>query len=240
MASAPQVRDLNQLIGELGQAYIPQKTQIDQDIQAAENSGQAQEAGLGATQKQQFGQIEQKAQNKGMFFSGFSPDEQAKYTSTVYLPALANLRSTIAATRSQLLGKKANIDSQIANQAFTVREGDVAAQRAWQQQQEQMAFQAEQARLAREAAARENAANRRASAAPAAPKPTRDEYNNYVGALKSRLKAFKDSGYKSDIRSQLNYRGEEANALINQFKGVISPQEINAMVNKVYGMYYVD
>jgi len=47
MASAPQVRDLNQLIGELGQAYIPQKTQIDQDIQAAENSGQAQEAGLG-------------------------------------------------------------------------------------------------------------------------------------------------------------------------------------------------
>lgn len=167
-AAPPVVRDLNQLIGEIGAAYAPQKELINKQIAETDQSGMAQRAGLAAQQKQTFGQIEQGAQNKGMYFSGFSPDAQAKYTATTYLPALANLESSINQVKAGLYGKTAELDSQTRTQAFNVREGDVAAQRAWQQNQEQMAFQAEQARLAREAEARQQAANRAAQSRSAA------------------------------------------------------------------------
>jgi len=194
-AAPPVVRDLNALIGEIGAAYAPQKEIINQQIQQADQSGVAQRAGLQAQQTQAFGQIEQGAQNKGMFFSGFSPDAQAKYIATTYLPALANLESSINQVKQGLYGKNAELDSQTRTQAFNVREGDVAAQRAWQADQEQRAFQAEQQRLQMEAQARENAANRaaqaaasRASAAKNAPPPVNkfldDAFYGYKPASK--------------------------------------------------------
>lgn len=148
---APAVRDLNALVGEIGQAYQPQYQTIDKDVAFNEQSGVAATAGLQAQQRQAFGGIEQAAQNKGMFFSGFSPSEQANYTSTVYLPKLAELNQTIAQTRNQLLGRKAELDTDIRNKAFATRESDLGALRTWEQQQAQRAFEAEQNRLKAEA-----------------------------------------------------------------------------------------
>jgi len=147
MAPAPAVRDLNALVNEIGQAYKPQYDTIQNDINFNEQSGQGATAGLQAQQRQAFSGIEQQAQNKGMFFSGFSPAEQANYTSTVYLPKLAELNQTIAQTRNALLGRKAELDTGIRNQAFQTREQDTAALRDWQQRQAQMQFEAEQNRL---------------------------------------------------------------------------------------------
>ncbi len=147
----PAVRDLNALVGEIGQAYQPQYQTIDNDVAFNEKSGVAATAGLQAQQQQAFGGIEQAAQNKGMFFSGFSPSEQANYTSTVYLPKLAELNQTIAQTRNQLLGRKAELDTDIRNKAFATRESDLGALRTWEQQQAQRAFEAEQNRLKAEA-----------------------------------------------------------------------------------------
>ena len=161
----PQVRDLQALIAEYGKAYDPQRALIDADITANANAGAAQEAGLQAKQTQAFKTIEQRGQNKGMYFSGFSPDEQANYTSDTYLPALAQLQATIAATRSQLLGKKADIETDVYNKAFNTREGDIKQKNDWQSEQERRAWQAEQDRINREFQASENAKGRAASAA---------------------------------------------------------------------------
>lgn len=164
----PQVRDLQALISEYGKAYDPQRALIDADITSNANAGAAQEQGLQAKQGQAFKTIEQGAQNKGMYFSGFSPNEQANYTSDTYLPALAQLQATIASTRSNLLGKKADIETDVYNKAFNTREQDVSAKNTWQAEQERRAWQAEQDRIAREAAAAESAKDRAASASNAA------------------------------------------------------------------------
>lgn len=166
--AAPVVQDLQALIAELGQSITPQKALIDQSIEANTNAGAAQEQGLGAQRDTAFKQIDQGAQNKGMYFSGASPDEQYKYTAGTYLPALANLQATIASTRAGLLGKKADLDTDVYQKAFSTRENQTNQLNAYNNEQEARAFQAEQARIAREAAAAEAEKDRRAAASTAA------------------------------------------------------------------------
>ena len=164
----PNVRDLQSLIAEQQAGLKPQLGLIDQDIQANDNSGQAQIAGLGAQQQQAFGQIEQGAQNKGMFFSGFSPDQQAKYTGSTYLPALAQLQSTIAGTRSSLLGKKADLNKGAFDVATNQRDQDLAVLADWQKMTAQQQFTAAESEKQRVFDAHQNEANRRAAASNAA------------------------------------------------------------------------
>jgi len=144
----PAVRELQSLIAEYGKAYDPQRALIDADIAANTNAGAAQEQGLEAKKNTAFKQIDQKSQNRGMYFSGASPDEQYEYTAGTYLPALAQLQATIASTRSALLGKKADIETDVYNKAFQTREGDIAAKRTWDSEQERRRFEEEQARIA--------------------------------------------------------------------------------------------
>lgn len=173
----PPVRELQSLIAEQQKAIAPQKALIDADIERSAASGAAQEAGLAATQKKVFGNIEQAAQNKGMFFSGFSPEEQANYTSTTYLPALAQLQTAIAQTRSNLMGKKADLDTDVFKTATNIRENDLQALRSWEKMtaeqqfnaseaEKQRVFQAQQNEVNRQHEARQQAANRASSAAP--------------------------------------------------------------------------
>lgn len=166
--AAPQVRDLQSLIKTQQAALQPQLSLIDQSITANDQSGQAQVAGLDAAKTQAFGDITQNAQDKGMFFSGFTPDQQAKYTGSTYLPALAQLQSTIAATRSQLLGKKADLNKSAFDVATTQHENDIAAVNEWNKMTAQEKFQADQATKDRVFQAQQNLLNRQATAANAA------------------------------------------------------------------------
>lgn len=152
----PQVRDLQSLIAEQSKAIAPQNRLLDESINQNASAGLAQEAGLAATQKKAFGQIEQGAQNKGMFFSGFSPDEQATYTSTTYLPALAQLQATIAKTRSDLLGKKADLATNVFDKATNMRESDRQALAAWEKMTAEQKFNASEAEKQRVFEAQQN------------------------------------------------------------------------------------
>jgi hypothetical protein len=161
--AAPAVQNLQDIIGQISAAYQPQKDLIDQSIKANDTSGTAQVAGLGAKKDQAFSDITQKGNDRGMFFSGFAPDQQAKYTGSTYLPALANLQNTIASTRNSLLGKKAGLDTAANTQAFTVHEGQVKGAQAWQDQQD-AAARAEAARVeGQNFQASQNALNRQAT-----------------------------------------------------------------------------
>jgi len=173
----PQVRDLQSLIAEQTASLKPQYDLIENDIVSNATAGAAQEAGLGAKKNQAFKQIGQASQDKGMFFSGFTPNEEAEYTAGTYLPALAQLQATIASTRSNLLGKKAELGKSAFDTATNIREGDLDKKNQWDAAERQRAFQAEQDRIQREAQAAEaakdrsftagqNAANRGGSAGP--------------------------------------------------------------------------
>lgn len=167
MAVAPKVRDLQALIKQQTKALQPQYALIDSDIKSNATAGAAQEAGLAATAEREYGNIEQRAENKGMFFSGFSPDEQATYNSTTYLPALAQLQATIAATRSQLMGKKAELGKGAFDVAFQAREGDIGRKFDWSKMTAQQKWDAKQAQIQRQFEAGESAKDRAAAAANA-------------------------------------------------------------------------
>lgn len=154
----PQVRDLQALIAEQTAALQPQYQLIDQSVASNEQAGAAQEAGLSATKDKSFKNIEQTAQNKGMFFSGFSPAEQAEYTASTYLPALAQLQSTIASTRSNLLGKKAELGKGAFDAATNIRENDLQVLRAWEKMTAEQQFQATEAEKQRVFEAKQNQA----------------------------------------------------------------------------------
>lgn len=145
MAAAPQVRELKNLVTELNKSIDPQNKLIDESITANATAGQAQELGLAAKKDTAFENIVQGSQDKGMMFSGFTPDEQAKYTAGTYLPALAQLQATIAETRSNLLGKKADLSASVYNKAFDTRENDITAKRGWDMQQARNEFEQQQA-----------------------------------------------------------------------------------------------
>ena len=157
--SAPAIRDLNALISEIGQSVAPQKQLIDADI------ANAQKAGMEARKDKAFGQIEQRASDKGMLFSGFSPDAQAEYTASTYLPALAALQEKIAATRSQLLGKKADLDTNVFEKAYQTREGDIGRRFTYDEGERSRAFQAAENEKRRAFEADQNERNRQSQAA---------------------------------------------------------------------------
>lgn len=164
----PQVRDLQALIAEQTASLKPQYDLIENDIVGNASAGAAQELGLEAKKVKSFKQIGQASQDKGMFFSGFSPNEEAEYTAGTYLPALAQLQATIASTRSNLLGKKAELGKSAFDTATNIREQDISTKNSWDAAERQRAFQAEQDRISREATAAEAEKNRRFEASQGA------------------------------------------------------------------------
>lgn len=168
MAATPEIRDLNGLISTIGQSVQAQKNQIDTDISSNQQYGEAQVAGLEAKKVKAFGQIEQTANDKGMFFSGFSPDQEAKYTSDTYLPALAGLQQTIAQTRSTLLQSKNKLDTDVFNKAFDTQQQDKAVLDDWNKMTAQQQFDASESDKQRVFTAQQNQADRNATASNAA------------------------------------------------------------------------
>lgn len=188
--AAPAVQNLQDIVAQISAAYKPQQDLIDQSITANDQSGQAQTAGIEAKKTQAFGGIDQTATDRGMAFSGFTPDAEAKYTGSTYLPALANLQNTIASTRNSLLGKKAGLDTEANTQAFNVHQGQVKDAQTWQDAQD-AAARAEAARVASENfTASENQKNRDAqtraaqiaAASKTGPQPTAADIKKADGA----------------------------------------------------------
>lgn len=166
----PAVRDLNSLIAEQYSSLQPQLGLLDQSIAANDSAGSAQVAGIEAKKTAAFKGIGQEAQDKGMFFSGFAPNEEANYVGGTYLPALAQLESEIVSSRNNLLGKKAELGKQAFDTAFATREGDVKVLRDWEQRTADQKFQASEAEKQRVFEAQQNERTRQAQSAAKGPK----------------------------------------------------------------------
>lgn len=86
------VRTLEQIISELSSVYNPQIESVRQQQALIPQQIQDDEKQLTARQGQAFDQILGGARQRGLGFSGIPLAEQAKYTSTEFLPALARSR----------------------------------------------------------------------------------------------------------------------------------------------------
>lgn len=239
----PQVRDLQSLIAEQQAGLQPQYDIINNDIAANDTSGAAQVAGLNATKEQAFGDITQQAQNKGMFFSGFTPNEQAKYTATTYLPALASLQSTIAQTRSGLFGKKADLGTKAFDIASQQRENDRQVLADWQKMTAQQQFQASEADKQRVFDAQQNEANRRTSSAnanvgAADAAAAKASYNDARNSTLSFLDKYKGGdGFVSpktfqDAQRAWTAKGQDPGLFGSLFGGWANPSHLQDYVGK--------
>lgn len=86
------VRTLDQILSELSSTYEPQLANVRRQQELIPQQIAEEEKGLGAKQEQAFGDIVSGARRRGLGFSGIPLAEQAKYTSTEFLPALARLK----------------------------------------------------------------------------------------------------------------------------------------------------
>lgn len=89
-----QPRSLQQILSELDSTYNPQVEQIRQRQAQIPGQIQAEEQGLQAKQTQAFDDILGGARRRGLGFAGIPLADQAKYTATDYLPAVARLKQT--------------------------------------------------------------------------------------------------------------------------------------------------
>lgn len=119
---------------QLDASYNPSRQLINQQISALPSQSDAQIAGLKATQADSFNQIQQGAQDRGLGFSGIPLADQAKYTASTFLPAVAQVQQSQNQNQNTLLGALNNLgidQTKTANgiQAQQVQ-NDIAQQQA--------------------------------------------------------------------------------------------------------------
>lgn len=133
---------LADIMKESDSYYQPKKDLYNQQLSQTDPQQQAEVQGLQQQQQDTFSQIRDQAQRRGLFFSGIPLAEQAKYTASQFLPAVANLQGKYAQQRFGLQNALTDLGSQQYSDAMGI-----------QQKQIDREFQAEQGRLAREASA---------------------------------------------------------------------------------------
>lgn len=133
-------RTLSQILSELAPTYNPQIKAIQKRQALIPQQIASEEAGLGAKQTEAFDSILGGARRRGLGFSGIPLGEQARYTATEYLPALARLRQS---------GQEQALSLQDAILGINERKGTLA-QQLYQQEQDR-AFQSSEAEKNRRA-----------------------------------------------------------------------------------------
>lgn len=161
-------RTLDQVIASLGSIYDPAAQNIQQQRSLIPQQQQADEAALQGQQTQAFDNILQGARRRGtgVAFGGIPLGEQAKYNSTTFMPALANLRGQYATKDLSLQDALLNLNRDRATQAQSTFENE----RNFYEQKRQ--FDEQQAAAKRQAAASAYAPTSGGPAKPPAAAPT--------------------------------------------------------------------
>lgn len=149
-------RSLDQILSELGSVYDPQVASIRQQQSLIPQQVADEEQGLQAKQTQAFGDILSGARQRGLGFSGIPLSEQAKYTSTEFLPAIAKLKSNARQQSLSLEDAILGINERRTNSALGLRQQDIDNDYRQQQLAEQQRQFNEQLAQSRAAAASAN------------------------------------------------------------------------------------
>jgi hypothetical protein len=240
--SAPAVQSLQNLVAQFSAAQAPQQQQLDTQIANNESSGSAQVSGLDQAKTNAFGNIEQTANNKGMYFSGFSPSQEASYTGATYLPALAKLQQTIAATRDSLNTSKANLNSTANTNALNEQKTEQSALDTYNQnlaseaaaerrQQESIAATASEGALNRAAAASKGPTAAEAAAA------AQTGANNYLKGLTGKDGKVSPATFNAARNSWVN-GGGSASTFNSMFSNYINQTHAQDYVGKAAPVMY--
>lgn len=149
-------RALEDIIRELNSVYDPQRDVYKQQIGTLDPLLASEEQGLQAQKKDEFEQITNRANRRGLFYSGIPVAEEQRYIGSSFLPAVANLKGKYATQRFNLQDAIAKITESQQLKAYDVRQNELNLE------EEQRQFNA---RLAAEEAARRASASAGAGSA---------------------------------------------------------------------------
>jgi hypothetical protein len=147
-------QDLNAIISELDAAYNPSRQTINDRINGLQGAESADIAGLEGQKVQAFDDITNGARSKGMGFSGIPIQEQAKYTASSFLPAVAKVKQSYNDGRNSLVDALNNMNIDQRKTAMSIRET-----------QQNRDFESQQAALTRQAQERASSAANASSGA---------------------------------------------------------------------------
>jgi hypothetical protein len=111
---------LDQVISSLNNIYQPQVDSVNSQIAALPAQYDAQASGLAAQQNDAFNNILGSARQRGLGFSGIPSSEQAQYTASTYLPALANLKTAQTQQQTSLTDALNKIHQDQYNQGQSI------------------------------------------------------------------------------------------------------------------------
>lgn len=170
--------DYGDVYNSLQGQYQPQQQQVQSQIDALPGQQQAQMSALDQAKVNAFKDITNQANSRGVIFSGVPIDQQATYTGTKYLPAVANLQTSFNNTKNTLLGQINTLQAGRQKQA----QDSVSA---YQKAQAEEAYRQQQLGLgyARLSVSQQNAANRGSG--------------NTAAQTRANLAQYKSGSYKS-------------------------------------------
>lgn len=102
----------NARVKALEEAYAPQVQGLQQQIATLPQQFEAQKSALQQAKENAFRDITKTASRGGMFFTGFTPREEARYLGEKYLPGLQQLSAQELSARQGLMGQIAGLQSQ--------------------------------------------------------------------------------------------------------------------------------
>lgn len=204
-----QPRSLEAVLSSLNSVYDPQINNIRARQSAIPGQIAEEEKGLGAKQERAFGDILGGARRRGLGFSGIPLEEQAKYTSTEYLPALAKLRQSGREQAMSLEDAILGINERRNSQGQSIYQ--------WENQQAEARRQFdEQQKLAREQMAAQQRAAAAAAARPtfgggggegASKSPTNPMQQDVYNDVKTRVSRMSPEQLKSDYQATARSAG---------------------------------
>lgn len=144
----PNVRSLDQILSELNTVYDPQVNLLRQQQSSIPDQIASEEKGLQAKQTQAFDDILGGARRRGLGFAGIPLGEQAKYTATEFLPAVARLKQSGREQATSLEQAILGINERRQNAAVEAQRYDQSRYDTWMQNERALAEQRRQAAAA--------------------------------------------------------------------------------------------
>ena len=146
-------RSLDAIIQELDAGYNPSRQLINQKLAALPGQAQSEISGLQATQANAFNDIVANARDRGLGFSGIPIAEQAKYTSSSFLPAVARVKQSQNEAQTSLTDALNQTNLEQRKTAMSLRESEMNRDEQQRQFNEQLAAQRRAAAASRASSA---------------------------------------------------------------------------------------
>lgn len=198
----PTVRSLEQIIAETNKTYDPLRQRLNQNRGIAAQQGEAAKQSISARRNRAFKDVEQRAANRRVFFSGAPTASQQELDALEFNPAFASLEQSILDANRRIDDSLFDLDRQQQAEAINIRAGEQKTLSDFINEQNKLARQQAQFEAKLELDRQKAAASRRSSGggSRSSSRSSRSSGGN-AGSTNYKLEQRADGGFNFTNRS---------------------------------------